>query len=173
MPGASLTDSWPIAGRIVDADGLPAGKVSVSAFPSSFTTKKEFPEVSMQTMITDADGRYEIGPLPPGEYQVGVNVEREPRLDSPYPPTYHRPIPLSHQPSLSFEAQAARRSGTAKAGSSKSPQSYRWQASLESSGRLHHHCSRRSARSSRYSNFRKMASSFATGWLPVAAAPLV
>jgi hypothetical protein len=76
-----------IAGRIVDANGLPASKVSVSAFPSTFTTKKEYPEVSMQTTITDADGRYEIGPLPPGEYQVGVNVEWGPRLDSPYPPT--------------------------------------------------------------------------------------
>ena len=76
-------------GRIVDANGLPASSVSVSAFPSTFTTKNEYPEVSMQTMITDADGRYEIGPLPPGQYQVGVNVEWGPRLDSPYPPTYH------------------------------------------------------------------------------------
>ena len=77
-----------IAGRIVDARGLPAGKVWVSAFPSRFTTKKEYPEVDMQTKITDADGHYEIGPLPPGEYQVGVNVEWPARLESPYPPTY-------------------------------------------------------------------------------------
>jgi hypothetical protein len=42
----------------------------------------------MQTGITDADGRYEIGPLPPGEYQVGVNVEWPARLEFPYPPTY-------------------------------------------------------------------------------------
>jgi hypothetical protein len=78
-----------IAGRIVDANGLPASNVSVSAVPSTFTTKKEYPEVSMQTRSTDADGRYEIGPLAPGEYQVGVNVEWGPRLDAPYPPTYH------------------------------------------------------------------------------------
>lgn len=77
-----------IAGRIVDANGLPAGKVSVSTFPSKFTAKKEYPEVSMQTKITDVDGRYEIGPLPPGEYQIGVNVEWPARLESPYPPTY-------------------------------------------------------------------------------------
>ena len=78
-----------IAGRIVGANGLPASNVSVSAFPSTFTTKEDYPEVSMQTRSTDADGRYEIGPLPPGEYQVGVNVEWGPRLDAPYPPTYH------------------------------------------------------------------------------------
>ena len=77
-----------IAGRIVDANGLPASKVSVSAFPSRFTTKNEYPEVSMQTKITDTDGRYEIGPLPSGEYQVGVNVEWPAGLESPYPPTY-------------------------------------------------------------------------------------
>jgi hypothetical protein len=77
-----------IGGRIVDANGLPAGKVWVSVFPSEFTTKKEYPEVSMQTKITDANGRYEIGPLPPGDYQVGVNVEWPARLESPYPPTY-------------------------------------------------------------------------------------
>jgi len=77
-----------ISGRIVDASGRPASKVWVSAFPSKFTTKKEYPEVSMQTKITDADGRYEIGPLPPGDYQVGVNVEWPARLESPYPPTY-------------------------------------------------------------------------------------
>jgi hypothetical protein len=78
-----------IAGRIVDANGLPASNVSVSALPSTFTTKKEYPEVNMQTRSTDADGRYEIGPLPPGQYQVGVNVEWGPTLDSLYPPTYH------------------------------------------------------------------------------------
>jgi Carboxypeptidase regulatory-like domain len=77
-----------ISGRIADASGRPARKVSVSAFPSKFTTKKEYPEVSMQTKITDADGRYEIGPLPPGNYRVGVNVEWPARLESPYPPTY-------------------------------------------------------------------------------------
>lgn len=77
-----------IQGRIVDANGLPATKVSVSVFPSKFTTKKEYPEVSMQTKTTDADGRYEIGPLPPGDYQVGINVEWPARLESPYPPTY-------------------------------------------------------------------------------------
>ena len=77
-----------IAGRIVDASGLPASKIRVSAFPSKFTTKKDYPEVSMESKVTDADGRFEIGPLPPGEYQVGVNVEWPARLESPYPPTY-------------------------------------------------------------------------------------
>jgi len=78
-----------IAGRIVDASGLPLSKVSVSAFPSEFTTKKEYPDASIETKLTDAYGRYEIGPLPPGQYQVGVNVERPPSLEAPYPPTYH------------------------------------------------------------------------------------
>jgi Carboxypeptidase regulatory-like domain len=78
-----------IVGRIVDASGLPVSKVSVSAFPRMFTSKKEYPEASMRTKRTDADGRYEIGPLPPGEYHVGVNVEWPPFLDWPYPPTYH------------------------------------------------------------------------------------
>jgi hypothetical protein len=78
-----------VAGRIVDANGLPASKVRVSAFPAGFTTKIEYPDVDVHMKMTDADGRYEIGPLPPGEYQVGVNVEWEPSLESPYPPTYH------------------------------------------------------------------------------------
>jgi 5-hydroxyisourate hydrolase-like protein (transthyretin family) len=77
-----------IAGRIVDASGLPASEVRVAVFPSTFTTKKDYPEVSIETKVTDADGRYEIGPLPPGEYHVGVNVEWPARLESPYPPTY-------------------------------------------------------------------------------------
>jgi carboxypeptidase family protein len=78
-----------IAGRIVDDNGLPARKVFVSVFPSGFTTKQEYPLVSMQTKLTDAEGRYEIGPLPPGDYQVGVNVEVEPSLQSPYARTYY------------------------------------------------------------------------------------
>ena len=77
-----------LEGRIVNANGLPAGKIWVSVFPSKFTTKKEYPEVSMQMKLTDADGRYEIGPLPPGDYHVGVNVEWPASLESPYPPTY-------------------------------------------------------------------------------------
>jgi Carboxypeptidase regulatory-like domain len=77
-----------VAGRIVDADGLPVSKVPVSAFPRAFTTKKDYPDASIETRRTDADGHFEIGPLPPGEYHVGVNVEWPAGLDSPYPPTY-------------------------------------------------------------------------------------
>lgn len=77
-----------IGGRIVNANGLAASRVWVSVFPSKFTTKKEYPEVSMQMKLTDTDGRYEIGPLPPGDYQVGVNVEWPASPESPYPPTY-------------------------------------------------------------------------------------
>ena len=85
----SYQSNGRIVGRIVDANGRPVSKVSVSAVPRMFTTKKEYPEASMQTKRTDADGRYEIGPLPPGEYHVGVNVEWPPFLEWPYPPTYH------------------------------------------------------------------------------------
>jgi hypothetical protein len=56
--------------------------------PEQVHHEEGYPEVSMQTKITDADGRYEIGPLPPGDYQVGVNVEWPATLESPYPPTY-------------------------------------------------------------------------------------
>jgi hypothetical protein len=85
----SYQSNGRILGRIVDPSGRPVSKVPVSAFPRMFTSKKEYPEASLQTTRTDADGRYEIGPLPPGEYHVGVNVEWPPILEWPYPPTYH------------------------------------------------------------------------------------
>jgi hypothetical protein len=87
--GLAYTSNGRIEGRIVDARGLPASKVSVSAFPSRFTTKRDYPEASLQSKATDADGRFEIGPLPPGDYHVAVNFEWPPRLESPYPPTYY------------------------------------------------------------------------------------
>ncbi len=86
-----------IAGRIVDVGGLAVAGAWVSTVPRQFTTKREFPDVSIQSNRTDADGRYEIGPLPPGEYQVGVNVERAPTLDSPFPTTYSPGVPARAQ----------------------------------------------------------------------------
>jgi len=78
-----------IRGRIVDSDGNPLGNVRVAVLPAWFTNKSEYSNVHAATARADAAGRYEIGPLSPGEYRVGVNINQPPTLKAPYPPTYY------------------------------------------------------------------------------------
>lgn len=50
---------------------------------------KELNQFTGKYDFTDEDGRFNLWPLPPGDYFVGVNINSSPKEDSPFPPTYY------------------------------------------------------------------------------------
>jgi hypothetical protein len=49
-----------------------------------------------QDFALDEDGKFDIWPLPPGEYFVGVNITSSPSADEPFPPTYYPGVTLKN-----------------------------------------------------------------------------
>lgn len=78
---------WPegrISGTVTSIAGEPLSGVTVQAF--AFDEKGKRESRPLRTAKTDARGKYEITPLPGGEYGVGVNAKRYEDEDA-YPPT--------------------------------------------------------------------------------------
>ncbi len=86
--GVSVEVDGRITGRIVDSSGNPVKGVRVAVLPAWFIDKVQHSRVSAVTDTADAAGRYDIGLLPADEYVVGVNIDRPPTFELPYPPTY-------------------------------------------------------------------------------------
>lgn len=78
----SLFRSLRIKGRVVTRTGAPASRVHVE-FRS---TNNNFGSGSL---ATDADGRYELRILRPGEYNLGINLNETATQYSPYPRWFH------------------------------------------------------------------------------------
>jgi hypothetical protein len=74
-----------IRGHVILPPGIEPASIEVVALPTDikavdqFTGKWDFTE----------DGRFDLWPLPPGDYFVGVNINSSPKEDSPFPPTYY------------------------------------------------------------------------------------
>ncbi|MGJ5817154.1 carboxypeptidase regulatory-like domain-containing protein [Paludibaculum fermentans] len=78
---------WPhgrISGIVRNAAGDPLSGVTVQSF--SFNEKGERESRPLRTAKTDDRGRYQIEPLPAGDYVIGVNAEKYRDAD-PFPPT--------------------------------------------------------------------------------------
>jgi hypothetical protein len=78
-----------IAGRVTDASGAPAGRTRIWAVPTTYTNKIDFPDANLPSSTAESDGRYEIGPLPPGDYYVAVNIEPAPTIGSADAPAFY------------------------------------------------------------------------------------
>jgi hypothetical protein len=85
-----------IKGRLFDEEGRPLAKVEVQLISADRQTREfkkgreEYLEV--ESNETDEEGRYELGPLPPGRYLLGVGING-PTPNSPYRPTFYPNAP--------------------------------------------------------------------------------
>jgi hypothetical protein len=78
----SLFRALRITGRVITRSGAPASRIPVQ-FRS---TDNKFGDGSM---VTDADGHYELRILRPGEYHLGINLNHTATRDTPYPRWFH------------------------------------------------------------------------------------
>ena len=53
------------------------------------TSMKSVNQYSGEFDLTDENGSFDLWPLPPGDYYVGVNINNSPSADLPFPPTYY------------------------------------------------------------------------------------
>jgi hypothetical protein len=77
--------STRIRGHVVFPSGVDDHSVEVVAIP---THLKKINQFSGKWDYTDENDRFDLWPLPPGDYYVGVNINSSPEADSPFPPTY-------------------------------------------------------------------------------------
>jgi hypothetical protein len=75
-----------IKGRVTRPPGVGSKLVEVEALPVGFANLNQF---SGKWDIADEDGNFDLWPLPPGDYYVGVNINSSPKADAPFPPTYY------------------------------------------------------------------------------------
>jgi hypothetical protein len=75
-----------IRGHVSFPVGMEARTIEVVALP---TDLKKVTQFSGKWDFTDEDGRFDLWPLPPGDYLLGVNINNSPKRDAPFPPTYY------------------------------------------------------------------------------------
>jgi hypothetical protein len=80
-----LEPATRIRGHVTLPVGAEGKKIEVVALP---THLKELTQFSGKWDFADEDGRFDLWPLPPGDYYVGVNINSSPQEDAPFPPTY-------------------------------------------------------------------------------------
>ena len=81
-----LEPNTRIRGHLAWPDNLELKLIQVVALP---THLKDLNQYSGQWDLTDENNRFDIWPLPPGDYYVGVNIGSSPKADAPFPPTYY------------------------------------------------------------------------------------
>lgn len=91
-----------IAGRVVDAEGLPVGKVSVEAIPIGYTRPVYDIFDGSEKGETDGDGNFTISNVPPGQYILAVNHNIPPDVDSPFPTIFY-PNTLNRAEAIAVE----------------------------------------------------------------------
>jgi hypothetical protein len=76
-----------IQGHVTMPAGLEKLKtIEVAAIPTDLKNLNQF---SGKSDFTDETGHFDLWPLPPGDYYVGVNINSSPKEDAPFPPTYY------------------------------------------------------------------------------------
>ncbi len=82
-----LHPSGILSGRVVAADGTPAGGIPLVLFPDHPPTN-DSGEALMLNATTNADGRFTFDGLPPDTYVLGANHFGRPGGGTPYLPAY-------------------------------------------------------------------------------------
>jgi hypothetical protein len=83
-----LQPSTRIRGTVIVPTGFKDTSVDVAALPT-FLRESELNQFSGQWDFTVEGGRFDLWPLPPGDYYVGVNINSSPSEKLPFPPTYY------------------------------------------------------------------------------------
>ena len=78
-----------VSGRVVSAEGEPVRKAEVALLRADAEGPLGLGDEAGKDYMDDAEGRFEIGQIPPGEYVLGVNLTAAPTSESPYPPTFY------------------------------------------------------------------------------------
>lgn len=73
-----------IRGHVYASDGTPARHVNPSLLPAEYLAIPQLATAAVSATL-DRDGRYEFPHLAPGDYYLGVNLNRPPGPDAPYP----------------------------------------------------------------------------------------
>jgi hypothetical protein len=84
----SVAPSGRLTGRVVEHDGRPASRVTIEVTAPGAQPHPMY-GISSASTTTEADGRFEVGGLPPGEYMLGVNLDDLPSDYRPYPRTLY------------------------------------------------------------------------------------
>ena len=74
-----------IRGHVTLPAGFTQRSIEVEAIPITLKNVNQF---SGKWDFTDPDGRFDLWPLPPGDYYVGVNINSSPKAQAPFHPTY-------------------------------------------------------------------------------------
>jgi hypothetical protein len=74
-----------IQGHLLLPPGMKSKTIEVVAVPTHMAKLNQF---SGKWAFTDEKDRFDLWPLPPGDYYVGVNINSSPKEDAPFPPTY-------------------------------------------------------------------------------------
>ena len=82
----TLLPTTRIRGHLTLPTGVKAEKLEVVAIPTSL---KQLNSYSGKSDFVDENNHFDLWPLPPGDYYVGVNINSSPSVDSPFPPTYY------------------------------------------------------------------------------------
>jgi hypothetical protein len=81
-----LQPNTRIRGHLTLPSGMESKTIEVVAIPTNLTKLNQF---SGKSDFTDEKDRFDLWPLPPGDYYVGVNINSSPKPDAPFPPTYY------------------------------------------------------------------------------------
>lgn len=81
-----LQPNTRIRGHLSLPSGFESKTIEVVAIPTHITKVNQF---SGKWSFTDEKDRFDLWPLPPGDYYVGVNINSSPKADAPFPPTYY------------------------------------------------------------------------------------
>lgn len=83
----SLERNTSLSGRVLEAGGGPASKIMVNLVPSNQINERyQRNDLFVQT---DGEGRFEFRSIPPGEYLLGVRLNRIAEPTFPYPRTFY------------------------------------------------------------------------------------
>lgn len=77
-----------VAGRVLTAEGETVEKPDVVLLRADATGTLGLGDEVGASHENHAEGRFEIGQVPPGEYVLGINLTGSPKVEFPYPPTY-------------------------------------------------------------------------------------
>jgi hypothetical protein len=85
-----LQPSTEIRGKLIFPPGVAPRAVDVDAVPIRPASTTEFTTASA---VSDANGRFKLWPLPPGDYYVGANIANALNDSPPFPTTYYPSAP--------------------------------------------------------------------------------